>query len=103
MKELFVHENRIESAIAEAKSLQLLEINELDLQWVQVLAEGWATPLKGFMTEDQLLKVRLFFKKTFLWNIILLENNFLGLYELTSRLDIIYICYLGYRVDNVIR
>jgi 3'-phosphoadenosine 5'-phosphosulfate synthase len=34
-----------------------LEINELDLQWVQVLSEGWATPLTGFMREDQFLQV----------------------------------------------
>jgi 3'-phosphoadenosine 5'-phosphosulfate synthase len=33
-----------------------LEINELDLQWLQVLSEGWATPLTGFMREDQFLQ-----------------------------------------------
>ncbi|KAH0623576.1 hypothetical protein JD844_006482 [Phrynosoma platyrhinos] len=30
---------------------------ELDLQWVQVLSEGWATPLKGFMREKEFLQV----------------------------------------------
>lgn len=30
---------------------------QLDLQWVQVLAEGWASPLKGFMRERELLQV----------------------------------------------
>lgn len=34
-----------------------LEITDLDLQWIQVLSEGWATPLKGFMREDQFLQV----------------------------------------------
>jgi len=29
----------------------------LDLQWVQVLAEGWASPLKGFMREREFLQV----------------------------------------------
>ncbi|EHH64850.1 hypothetical protein EGM_18173 [Macaca fascicularis] len=29
----------------------------LDLQWVQVLSEGWATPLKGFMREKEYLQV----------------------------------------------
>lgn len=30
---------------------------QLDLQWVQVLAEGWASPLKGFMREREFLQV----------------------------------------------
>ena len=29
---------------------------QLDLQWVQVLAEGWATPLTGFMREREFLQ-----------------------------------------------
>lgn len=29
---------------------------QLDLQWVQVLSEGWATPLKGFMREKEYLQ-----------------------------------------------
>ena len=28
----------------------------MDVQWVQVLSEGWATPLTGFMTERQYLQ-----------------------------------------------
>lgn len=31
--------------------------SQLDLQWVQVLAEGWASPLKGFMREKEFLQV----------------------------------------------
>nr|XP_018900987.1 PREDICTED: bifunctional 3'-phosphoadenosine 5'-phosphosulfate synthase 1 isoform X2 [Bemisia tabaci] len=54
--ELFVPENRISVAKAEAMELPRLEISAVDLQWVQILAEGWATPLKGFMTEDQFLQ-----------------------------------------------
>lgn len=30
---------------------------QLDLQWVQVLSEGWATPLTGFMREAEYLQV----------------------------------------------
>lgn len=30
---------------------------QLDLQWVQVLAEGWASPLRGFMREREFLQV----------------------------------------------
>jgi 3'-phosphoadenosine 5'-phosphosulfate synthase len=33
-----------------------LELTEVDLNWVQVLAEGWATPLTGFMRERQYLQ-----------------------------------------------
>ncbi|XP_054265138.1 bifunctional 3'-phosphoadenosine 5'-phosphosulfate synthase 2 isoform X2 [Macrosteles quadrilineatus] len=54
--ELFVSENRVSSAIEEASHLPALAITTVDLQWVQVLAEGWARPLRGFMTEDQYLQ-----------------------------------------------
>lgn len=43
----------------EASNLRGLHISEVDLQWVQVLAEGWAAPLKGFMNEDQYLQVNM--------------------------------------------
>ena len=33
-----------------------LQISKEDLQWVQVLSEGWASPLRGFMNEDQYLQ-----------------------------------------------
>lgn len=53
IRELFVPELRIFSAKAEAASLQSLGISEIDVQWLQVLAEGWAAPLTGFMREDR--------------------------------------------------
>lgn len=56
VKELFVPKKILPEAIAEAESLQVLDITELDLQWVQVLAEGWGTPLTGFMRERQYLQ-----------------------------------------------
>ncbi len=34
-------------ALKEAESLQSVEITKLDMQWLQVLAEGWANPLTG--------------------------------------------------------
>ncbi|KAM4636244.1 bifunctional 3'-phosphoadenosine 5'-phosphosulfate synthase 2 isoform 1-T1 [Discoglossus pictus] len=55
--ELFVPENMLSQAQAEAKSLPSLEITKLDLQWVQILSEGWATPLRGFMREREYLQV----------------------------------------------
>lgn len=40
-----------------AKTLPKLDITTLDLQWIQVMSEGWATPLKGFMREKEYLQV----------------------------------------------
>ncbi|XP_039294144.1 bifunctional 3'-phosphoadenosine 5'-phosphosulfate synthase [Nilaparvata lugens] len=54
--ELFVAENSLAAALEEADNLSELEITHLDLQWLQVLVEGWAYPLKGFMNEDQYLR-----------------------------------------------
>ncbi|XP_035226882.1 bifunctional 3'-phosphoadenosine 5'-phosphosulfate synthase-like isoform X2 [Stegodyphus dumicola] len=56
VKELYVPASRLERARGEAESLPSIEISSLDLQWVQVLAEGWATPLKGFMREREYLQ-----------------------------------------------
>ncbi|XP_059507665.1 bifunctional 3'-phosphoadenosine 5'-phosphosulfate synthase 1 isoform X2 [Stegostoma tigrinum] len=56
IKELFVPENKLDLARADADTLPILEINKVDLQWVQVLAEGWATPLNGFMREREFLQ-----------------------------------------------
>ncbi|CAG2180568.1 unnamed protein product, partial [Oppiella nova] len=33
-----------------------IDISEIDLQWIQVLSEGWAPPLKGFMREREYLQ-----------------------------------------------
>ncbi|XP_023365266.1 bifunctional 3'-phosphoadenosine 5'-phosphosulfate synthase 2 isoform X2 [Otolemur garnettii] len=54
--ELFVPENKLDQVRAEAKILPSLSITKLDLQWIQVLSEGWATPLKGFMREKEYLQ-----------------------------------------------
>jgi hypothetical protein len=32
------------------------DVFQLDLQWIQVLSEGWATPLAGFMRETEYLQ-----------------------------------------------
>ncbi|XP_073452421.1 bifunctional 3'-phosphoadenosine 5'-phosphosulfate synthase 2 isoform X2 [Aquarana catesbeiana] len=55
--ELFVPENRLDEAREEAENLPSVQISKLDLQWVQILSEGWATPLKGFMREREYLQV----------------------------------------------
>jgi len=54
--ELFVAREMVEEVRAEAEKLPSLEVSEVDLQWVQVLSEGWARPLKGFMREKQFLQ-----------------------------------------------
>ncbi|KOX68057.1 Bifunctional 3'-phosphoadenosine 5'-phosphosulfate synthase [Melipona quadrifasciata] len=58
IRELFIPESRISSAKTEATTLQSLEISEIDVQWLQVLAEGWAAPLTGFMREYQYLQTQ---------------------------------------------
>ncbi|KYM97888.1 PREDICTED: bifunctional 3'-phosphoadenosine 5'-phosphosulfate synthase-like [Cyphomyrmex costatus] len=55
--ELFVKEDRLNDVQKEIKALPILEIRKLDVQWLQVLAEGWAAPLKGFMRENEYLQV----------------------------------------------
>jgi 3'-phosphoadenosine 5'-phosphosulfate synthase len=57
VEELFVDENKLATVRQEAFELASVNITAVDMQWVQVLAEGWAYPLKGFMTEDQFLQV----------------------------------------------
>ena len=58
IKELFVPESNLKDAKIEAEKLCSLDISEIDVQWLQVLAEGWAAPLKGFMREGQYLQVK---------------------------------------------
>lgn len=56
VKELYVQENKLDLAKADAETLPAVQIGKLDMQWVQVLAEGWATPLNGFMREREFLQ-----------------------------------------------
>ncbi|KAF7998233.1 hypothetical protein HCN44_009631 [Aphidius gifuensis] len=60
IKELFVPVTRIKDAKDEADTLKYIEINEIDVQWLQVLAEGWAAPLTGFMREEQYIQCQHF-------------------------------------------
>uniref|UniRef100_UPI00358F5887 bifunctional 3'-phosphoadenosine 5'-phosphosulfate synthase 2-like isoform X2 n=1 Tax=Myxine glutinosa TaxID=7769 RepID=UPI00358F5887 len=56
VRELFVSENQLDAKLIEARALPQLYISKLDVQWLQVLSEGWATPLSGFMRERQYLQ-----------------------------------------------
>jgi 3'-phosphoadenosine 5'-phosphosulfate synthase len=54
--ELFVASAKKAAAVEEAKALPTLEVSEVELQWLQVLSEGWAHPLDGFMREQEYLQ-----------------------------------------------
>ncbi|XP_053959176.1 bifunctional 3'-phosphoadenosine 5'-phosphosulfate synthase [Anastrepha ludens] len=54
--ELFVESKLKAAFLHEAKTLNSIPLTEVDLQWVQVLSEGWAYPLSGFMREDTFLQ-----------------------------------------------
>ncbi|CAD5221249.1 unnamed protein product [Bursaphelenchus okinawaensis] len=57
VKELFVKSEEEKKTLLEAaKDAPEVEMELVDLQWLQVLAEGWATPLTGFMRERQYLQ-----------------------------------------------
>ncbi|XP_076361573.1 bifunctional 3'-phosphoadenosine 5'-phosphosulfate synthase-like [Tachypleus tridentatus] len=56
VKELFVPKERLEEVRVEAESLPCVDIDKLHVEWVQILSEGWATPLRGFMRERQFLQ-----------------------------------------------
>eukprot|EP01060_Flectonema_neradi_P017533 TRINITY_DN243_c3_g3_i1.p1 TRINITY_DN243_c3_g3~~TRINITY_DN243_c3_g3_i1.p1 ORF type:complete len:1091 (+),score=300.03 TRINITY_DN243_c3_g3_i1:44-3316(+) len=41
----------------EVTSMQPVQIRDVDVQWTQVIGEGWAAPLKGPMRENMLVQV----------------------------------------------
>ena len=47
VSELMVAEDKKADFLKEAETLPSVEITKIDLQWVQVLGEGWASPLNG--------------------------------------------------------
>ena len=42
--------------LAEAATLPSVPLTDLDVNWLQVIGEGWAAPLKGFMREGALVQ-----------------------------------------------
>ncbi|XP_055844493.1 bifunctional 3'-phosphoadenosine 5'-phosphosulfate synthase isoform X2 [Episyrphus balteatus] len=56
LPELFVDSSLKQAFLHETKSLPKIPITTVELQWVQVLSEGWAFPLKGFMRESEYLQ-----------------------------------------------
>jgi len=60
VKELFVKPEDYEAVKAEAETLPSVDISTLDMEWLQVLSEGWATPMTGFMRENEFLQCQHF-------------------------------------------
>ncbi|XP_022138813.1 ATP sulfurylase 1, chloroplastic-like [Momordica charantia] len=54
--ELLVDESMRGLKKREALSQPRIKLSRIDLQWVHVLSEGWATPLSGFMREPEFLQ-----------------------------------------------
>ncbi|XP_047266445.1 ATP sulfurylase 1, chloroplastic [Capsicum annuum] len=54
--ELFIEESQRELKREEANKLPQIKVNKIDIEWVHVLSEGWASPLKGFMRENEYLQ-----------------------------------------------
>ena len=87
VSELMVAPEKKEEFLKEAAELPSVEINKLDLQWVQVLGEGWASPLKGInIKQQETCPVRYF--GTLFWNDItrIWNENLLLFTFLTGKL-----------------
>ncbi|XP_010532585.1 PREDICTED: ATP sulfurylase 1, chloroplastic isoform X1 [Tarenaya hassleriana] len=54
--ELVVAEPRRREKKQEAAEMPRVGLSAIDLQWVHVLSEGWASPLRGFMRESEFLQ-----------------------------------------------
>ncbi|VDK56242.1 unnamed protein product [Gongylonema pulchrum] len=56
IRELYADENLKQDLLDRLNDLPKVNLTLIDLQWLQVLAEGWASPLSGFMRERQYLQ-----------------------------------------------
>lgn len=54
--ELFVEESEREVKKNQALGLPQIKLSKIDLQWLHVLSEGWASPLRGYMREREFLQ-----------------------------------------------
>lgn len=54
--ELVVPESERASRVLEAEPLPKVKLTQIDLEWVHVICEGCASPLKGFMREEEYLQ-----------------------------------------------
>lgn len=56
LPERFLAGEHLAMSASEASKLSTLSLSTVELQWLQVLAEGWAYPLMGFMREKEYLQ-----------------------------------------------
>ncbi|KAJ6681057.1 BIFUNCTIONAL 3'-PHOSPHOADENOSINE 5'-PHOSPHOSULFATE SYNTHASE [Salix koriyanagi] len=54
--DVIVPESERGSKALEAESLPKVRLAKIDVEWVHVISEGWASPLKGFMRENEYLQ-----------------------------------------------
>ena len=54
--ELLVEDSERDRKKMEALSLPRIKLSRIDVEWVHVLSEGWASPLRGFMKESEFLQ-----------------------------------------------
>ncbi|CAL0315974.1 unnamed protein product [Lupinus luteus] len=54
--ELLVKDSERDFKKGEAFSIPRIKLSRIDLEWVHVLSEGWASPLNGFMRESEFLQ-----------------------------------------------
>ncbi|PON70756.1 sulfate adenylyltransferase, prokaryotic-type [Parasponia andersonii] len=54
--DLVVPETDRAQRVLEAQALPKVSLTKIDLEWVHVISEGWASPLRGFMREDEYLQ-----------------------------------------------
>ncbi|KAJ1432668.1 3-phosphoadenosine 5-phosphosulfate synthase-like protein 2 [Ochromonadaceae sp. CCMP2298] len=54
--DLLIPEREVKAKTAEAETLPKVLLTDIDVNWLQTVAEGWAAPLKGFMREGALLQ-----------------------------------------------
>merc|ERR550514_271821 len=53
---LIVPEAQLPAKLAEAATLPKVPLTDVDVNWLQVVGEGWAAPLRGFMREGTLVQ-----------------------------------------------
>jgi len=71
--DLLVPNGQLPAKLAEAAKLPMVPLTDIDVNWLQVIGEGWAAPLKGFMREGALVQ-QLWFN-----SMLVDERNFTGL------------------------
>jgi 3'-phosphoadenosine 5'-phosphosulfate synthase len=54
--DLLIPEREVKAKTLEAEGLPKVLLTDIDINWLQTVAEGWAAPLKGFMREGALLQ-----------------------------------------------